>query len=66
MFVLTIQFSMHIYDSDLLIHVCLSMLTIWHHITTHRGVLTPLNPHVQVLELGAFGFSQLLIRVAQR
>ena len=30
------------------------------------GVLTPLDPHVQVLELGACGFSQLLIRVAQR
>ena len=35
-------------------------------ITTRRGVLTPLDPHVQVLELGACGFSQLLIRVAQR
>ena len=28
--------------------------------------LTPLDPHVQVLELGACGFPQLLIRVAQR
>ena len=27
--------------------------------------LTPLDPHVQVMELGACGFSQLLIRVAQ-
>ena len=35
-------------------------------ITTRRGVLTPLDPHIQVLELGAGGFSQLLIRVAQR
>ena len=34
-------------------------------ITTRRGVLTPLDPHVQVLELGACGFSQLLIRMAQ-
>ena len=34
-------------------------------ITTRRGVLTPLDPHVQVLELGTCGFSQLLIRVAQ-
>jgi len=34
-------------------------------ITTRRGVLTPLNPHVQILELRACGFSQLLIRVAQ-
>jgi len=34
-------------------------------IATRRGVLTPLDPHVQVLELGACGFSQLLIRVAQ-
>jgi len=35
------------------------------HITTRLGVLTPLDPHVQVLELGACAFSQLLIRVAQ-
>ena len=28
--------------------------------------LTPLDPHVQVMELGACGFSLLLIRVAQR
>ena len=34
-------------------------------ITTRRGVLTPLDPHVQVLKLEACGFSQLLIRVAQ-
>ena len=31
------------------------------HITTCWGVLTPLDPHVQVLELGARGFSWLLI-----
>jgi len=34
-------------------------------ITTCWGVLTPLDPHVQVLEFGACGFSQLLIRVTQ-
>ena len=34
-------------------------------ITTRRGVLTPLDPHVQVLELGAYGFSRLLIRGAR-
>jgi len=34
-------------------------------ITTRRGVLTPLDPHVQVSEFGACGFSQLLIKVAQ-
>ena len=36
------------------------------HITTRRGVLTPLDPHVQVPKFGACEFSQLLIRVAQR
>ena len=30
MLVPTIRFSMHVYDSDLLIHVCLSMHAIWH------------------------------------
>jgi len=30
MHVLTTRFSMHVYDSDLSIHVCLSMHTIWH------------------------------------
>jgi len=35
-------------------------------ITTRRGVLTPLDPHVQVLELRACGFSQLLSWEVQR
>ena len=35
-------------------------------ITTRWGVLTPLDPHVQFLKLGACRFSLLLIRVAQR
>ena len=35
------------------------------HITTHQGVLTPLDPHIQVSELGTCGFSGMLIRVAQ-
>jgi len=34
-------------------------------ITTCWGVLTPLNPHVQVSKLGACEFSQMLIRDAQ-
>ena len=36
------------------------------HNTTRLGVLTPLDPHVQVSELGACGFSLLLMKVAQR
>ena len=35
-------------------------------LTTRGGVLTPLNLNVQILELGAFRFSRLLFRVAQR
>ena len=35
------------------------------HNTTRWGVLTPLDPHVQVSELGDCGFSRLLIRDAQ-
>jgi len=34
--------------------------------TTLWGALTPLDAHVQILELKACGFSLLLIRVAQR
>jgi len=34
-------------------------------LTTRWGVLTPLNLHIQILELGASGFSQLLTRVVQ-
>ena len=34
-------------------------------ITTHYGVLTPLDPHVEIPEFGACEFSRLLIRVAQ-
>ena len=33
--VLTIRFSMHALDSDLSIHVCLSMLAIWHSSPHH-------------------------------
>jgi len=56
---------------------CMSMILIfWYtcaylctplgiRITTRRGVLTPLDPYVQVSELGTCEFSQLLIRVAQ-
>ena len=36
------------------------------HHTTRLGVLTPLNLHVQILELGAYGIFQLLIRDVQR
>ena len=63
----TTQFSMHVYDSILSIHMCLSLLATWlllHH-SPGEYHLTPLDSHVQVLEFGACGFSQLLIRVAQ-
>ena len=68
MLMLTTRFSMHDYDSVLSLHVCLSFLATWHsyHHSPREFYLTPLDPHVQVLELGAYGFSQLLIRVAQR
>jgi len=36
------------------------------HHTTRWGVLTPLDMHVQISELGAYGFFWLLIRDAQR
>ena len=65
MLVSTTQFSIHVYDSDLSIHVCLSSHVTWHYITTRWEVLTPLDPHVQVSELGPCGFSQLLIRDVQ-
>ena len=48
-------------------HTCAhpaSPLGIYH--TTRWEVSIPLDPHVQILKLGASGFSQLLIRVAQR
>ena len=65
---LTTRFLMYDYSSVLSIHMCLSLHAIWllpHH-SPGEFHLTPLDPHVQVMELGACGFSQLLIRVAQR
>ena len=47
------------------IHVDLFLHAIWllpHH-SPGEFYLTPLDPHVQVMELGACGFSPLLIRV---
>ena len=52
---LTAQFSIHGYDSVLSIHMCLSLLATWpllHH-SPGEFHLTPLDPHVQVMELGA-------------
>ena len=54
------------FDLDLSIHMCFPCTLLGIRHTTRWGVLTPLNPHVQILELGACGFSQLLIRVAQQ
>jgi len=56
MLVLTAQFSMHVYDFDLLItcaYLCM-LLGIRH--TTRWGVLTPLDSHVQISKFGACGF----------
>ena len=36
------------------------------HHTTRWGVLTPLDPHIQIPELGACRFLRLLIKNAQR
>jgi len=63
---LTMWFSMHAFDSDLLIHACLFLHATWHSSPTYWGVLTPLDLHVQISEFGACGFSPLLIRDAQR
>jgi len=52
----------------LLLYICLPLLATWlllHH-SPGEFHLTPLDSHVQVMELGACGFSQLLIRVARR
>jgi len=60
------RFLMHVYDSDLSILVCYLCTPFGIRITTHWGVLTPLDPYVQVSELGACEFSRLLIRVSQQ
>ena len=55
---LTTRFSMHVYNSVLSIHVDLFLHAIWllpHH-SPGEFYLTPLDPHVQVMELGACGF----------
>jgi len=52
MLVLTTQFSMRVYNSNLSIHVSYLCTPLGIRITTPWGVLTPLDPHVQVSELG--------------
>ena len=59
---------MYNYDSVLSLHMYLPLLATWlllHH-SPGEYHLTPLDSHVQVLEFGACGFSQLMVRVAQR
>ena len=63
MLMLTTRFLMHVYDSDLLIHVCLSMHATWHSYHHSPGSFD--SPGSSCPGLGACGFSQLLIRVAQ-
>ena len=73
MLLLTTRFSIHYYDTVLWIHMCLPLFAIWllpHH-SPGEFHLTPLDSHVQVLELGASQCLELvepllLIRVAQR
>ena len=61
-------FQFHDYDSVLSIHLYLSQhaIRLLYHHSPGEFYLTPLDSHVQVMELGARGFPQLLIRVAQR
>jgi len=67
MLVLTTRFSMLIYDFGFIdTHVLILARHLAFASPLAWGVLTPLDPHVQVLELEARGFSLLLIRVAQR
>ena len=55
----------HVYDSDLLIHVCLSLHATWH--SQHHSLGSSDSPgfSYQILELGAYGFSRMLIRDVQ-
>jgi len=66
MLVLTTRFLMHIYDRIYRYMYAYLRKPLGISITTRRGVLTPLDPHVQVSELGACRLSQLLIRDVQR
>ena len=69
--VLTTRFSMHIYDLDLSILICLSQHAIrfWHHhspgSSDSSGSSCPGPGTWSMSELGTCRFSQLLIRVAQ-
>ena len=51
------QHGFHVYNPDLLIHMCLPILAIWllYYYSPGEFHLTPLDSHVQVLELGARG-----------
>jgi len=57
MLVLMTRFLMHVYDSDLSIHVCYLCTALGIRITTRWGVLTPLDPHIQVSKIETCGFS---------
>ena len=55
---LYLQHVCHAYNPDLLFHMCLPLLAIWLSFYYSPGEfhLTPLDSHVQALELGARGF----------
>ena len=65
MLVLTTRFSMHVYDSDLSIHVCLSLQATWHY--HHHSPGSSDSPGSSCPGHGAWSgwFFQLLIRVVQ-
>ena len=59
MLVPTTRFSMHDYDSDLSIHVCLSMHAIWH--SHHHSLGSSVSPEFSCLGLGAWSLWMLPI-----
>jgi len=56
-------FLIHAFDSDLSIHMWLSMHATWHSLLVGE-FLTPLDPHIQNPKPGICLFSQMLIRCA--
>jgi len=67
MHALTTRFSIHALFIQIYRYMCpYPYMPFGIRRTTHWGVLTPLDPHVQVSELRACEFFRLLIRDAQR
>ena len=65
--ILTTRFLMHAYDSDLSIHVCLSLHATWHSSYHSLGsFLTPLELDVQISEIGQTWILLLRIKLTLR